>query len=108
MRLYVAGPMSGCAEHNFPAFREAARQLQQAGYEVTDPSTLGEHADWSWADYLKRDLPELLKCDGVALLPGWHASNGAQLERDVATRLDMHAVPATWWTRNAWQFRVTA
>lgn len=95
MRLYVCGPMTGLPEHNFPAFREAAAKLVEAGYKVTDPSELGQHDYWEWADYLKRDIPELLKCDGVALLPGWHHSKGAGLEYLIATDLGMptHGVP---------------
>lgn len=99
MRLYVCGPMTGYQDHNFPAFRAAAAELVAAGYEVTDPSTLGEHEDWSWADYLKRDIPELLKCDGVALLPGWAHSRGASLEYHVADALGMQAWGVPWWTR---------
>jgi Domain of unknown function (DUF4406) len=97
MRLYLAGPMTGYPEHNFPAFRAAAKQLTEAGYEVTDPSTLGEHDDWAWADYLRRDLPELLKCDGVALLPGWARSKGASLEQFVARYLDMRYGAVSYW-----------
>lgn len=95
MKLYVCGPMTGVPDKNFPAFRTAAEQLRQAGYEVVDPSTLGEHDNWAWADYLKRDLPEMLKCDGLALLPGWEHSRGAGLEYLVARGLGMrhHGVP---------------
>lgn len=101
MKLYVCGPMTGYPEHNFPAFRAAAQTLAAAGYEVTDPSTLGEHEDWAWADYLKRDLPEMLKCDGIAVLFGWHKSKGARLEIDVAETLGMPYWAVQWWVREA-------
>lgn len=32
-RLYVAGPMSGLPDHNYPAFREAATRLRDLGYQ---------------------------------------------------------------------------
>lgn len=107
MKLYVCGPMTGYPAKNFPAFRSAALTLRQAGYEVVDPSTLGEHDDWEWADYLKRDLPELLQCDGLSLLPGWIHSKGAELEYVVATELGMptHGVPE--WTVRAPVWTVT-
>jgi hypothetical protein len=100
-RLYIAGPMTGLPEQNFPAFRAAAAQLVEAGYEVTDPSTLGEHDDWAWADYLKRDLPELLKCDGVAVLDGWSESKGASIEVRVADELGMQVWSVLSWVVNA-------
>jgi len=100
-RIYIAGPMTGLPEHNFPAFRAAAARLVESGYEVTDPSTLGEHDDWSWADYLRRDLPELLKCDGVALLPGWLFSRGARLEWRTARRVGIARHRVHRWVSNA-------
>ena len=38
MRLYLAGPMSGIKDFNFPAFNEAAEHLRKLGYEVFNPS----------------------------------------------------------------------
>ena len=37
-RLYVAGPMRGIKDFNFPAFDEAATFLRNAGYEVCNPA----------------------------------------------------------------------
>lgn len=85
--VYVSGPMTGLPEHNFPAFRTAAAALWAAGFEVLDPSVFGEHVGWSWADYLRRDLPDVLRADVLALLPGWQDSRGARLEVHVAREL---------------------
>jgi len=89
MKLYLSGPMTGIPDHNFPAFHAAAAELRAAGYEVVNPAELGEHADWAWADYLKRDLRVLLDCDGIAMLAGWRDSRGALLEHHVAQQLGM-------------------
>ena len=37
-RLYVAGPMTGLPDHNYPAFAEAAARLRAVGYEVESPA----------------------------------------------------------------------
>lgn len=99
-RLYVAGPMTGYKDHNFPAFDAAARKLRAAGFDVENPADTGLVEDWEWADYLRYDLPLLLKCDGVATLDRWHLSKGAQLEVHVALKLDMTvATPSSWVAR---------
>lgn len=97
MRLYVSGPMTGYPDHNFPAFRTAAQELRNAGFEVLDPSELGVDPEFTWADYLRRDLALLLECYGVALLPGWEYSRGALLEIHVAQQLEMPIDTVSFW-----------
>lgn len=87
MKLYIAGPMSGIEEHNFPAFYLAEAQLREAGYRVVNPASVNQIGT-PWTDCLKKDLKKLLDCDGLALLPGWEHSRGATLEHDVAERLE--------------------
>lgn len=43
----------------------------------------------TWENYLKADITKMLTCDIVYLLPDWQESKGAQLERDIALRLNM-------------------
>lgn len=93
MRLYVSGPMTGIPEHNFPAFRQASANLAEVGYEVLDPSRHGADPAFSWEDYLRRDLADVLIVDALALLPGWEASRGATLEVHVAKALGMPCQP---------------
>lgn len=97
MRLYVCGPMTGMVDHNFPAFKQAAAELLDAGYEVENPADFGTVDGWAWEDYLKRDIPLMLECQGLALLPGWHLSEGANLERYIATALGLKSKPVGWW-----------
>lgn len=33
---------------------------------------------------MKKDIPAMLECDGVAVLPGWENSTGAKLELHIA------------------------
>lgn len=38
MRVYIAGPMTGLPEYNFPAFHAAAKAWRDAGWEVLNPA----------------------------------------------------------------------
>lgn len=97
LRLYLSGPMQGMPGHNLPAFERARTRLRRAGYLVTCPAELGHVEDWEWADYLRRDIRELLDCHAVAVLPGWQDSKGARLETHVADELGMRAEPVEFW-----------
>lgn len=97
MTLSLAGPISGksydVARMDFSA---AARLLERHGYEVVNPM-----------DHTYRGMPrekcmriaigKLLECDGVALMPGWEKSLGAQLEHAVATQCGIVASPEWQW-----------
>jgi len=91
VKLYVSGPMTGIPEHNFPAFNAAAAALRAAGFEVVNPADNGADptGQTTWADYLRKDLVDMLGCKGLALLDGWHRSKGARLEYHVASELAM-------------------
>jgi len=83
-RWYIAGPMRGMDRLNRPAFYTAATRLRKAGHEAVNPFELTLAEDLSIRDYMKVDLPALLECNGVALLPGWEKSKGARVEALVA------------------------
>ena len=89
MRIYIAGPMSGIDSLNFPAFHEAAARLRGQGFEVVNPAEINPDHAMPWAECMRRDIAELVKCDAIYLLPGWENSKGANLERDIASRLGM-------------------
>ncbi len=89
-RLYLAGPMSGYAEHNFPEFNRVAALLRAEGHEVFNPA---ENADGGVqrprSFYMRRDIPALMDCDAIAVLPNWQQSRGACLEMWIAIDLNM-------------------
>lgn len=95
MATYIAGPMTGYAEFNHPAFHAKAAELRAAGEDVINPA---EHdaeigLDQPWDSYLRRDLVLLAeRCDKIVLLEGWEKSNGATLERYVGEQLGMTIV----------------
>ncbi len=102
MIVFVSGPMTGLPDHNYPAFHEASLQLRKAGYTVVNPAAAGTVPGWAWRDYIIRGLTDLIRCDGVALLDGWTASPGAQMEMRVALAMNLPVrVLADWLAREA-------
>lgn len=96
-RIYVAGPMTGLPEFNYPAFRSAAASLAEAGHQVEDPSTNENPTPGDYHGWLRAGLAQLIRCDGVALLDGWEASGGARLEVNIAATLGMSVKPLAEW-----------
>lgn len=95
MKVYLAGPMTGLPELNFPAFHAAAANLRAAGFEVVSPAEINPDPGMKWEDAMRKDIPELVKCHAIALLPGWEASRGARLEKTIADALGMPQVGTT-------------
>ncbi len=107
--LYVAGPMSGYPDLNFPAFHAKAAELRAAGYVVINPAEINGGADElvacasmtpeelqaHWQKCMRKDITELCKCDGIAMLDGWTRSKGATLEHHVAKSLGLLVIEAT-------------
>lgn len=104
MRVYIAGPMSGLPNLNHEAFDAARDLIAGQGHEPVSPADLGVAAGLtvrdaygvvsvmpgvSWADSMRADLAELVRCDAIAYLPGWETSAGAGLEHHVAFRLGL-------------------
>lgn len=92
LRWYVAGPMSGLPLLNFPAFNAAAARIRALGHEAVNPAEVNPDPNMAWAEAMKRDIPELLKCDGVVMLPGWQSSRGARIEHNLAVQLGLRVV----------------
>ena len=94
MKVYVAGPMSGLPEYNFPLFREVCALLRSdyPEWEVISPHEMDEKdtvEGWSWQDFMRRDMKVIADCHAIALLPGWATSKGARLEHHVARELGL-------------------
>lgn len=95
--LYISGPMTGIKDHNFPAFNRAAEVLRNVGYTILNPADKGIIEGWTWEDYLKYDLNEVLKSDGIATLPGFTWSKGAMLETHVAFAVGIPVDDVDYW-----------
>ena len=114
MNIYLAGPMRGIPEFNFPAFHEAAARLRAEGHEVFSPAeranerygtdiskdnTTGDEAEaaaqhgFSLREALAADLAWICQhADAVYLLPGWQNSKGATAERALGLALGLEIV----------------
>lgn len=89
MKVYLAGPMSGLPEWNYPAFHEAAATLRSFGYDVENPAENHDgRTDLPLAEYFKLDLPQVCESDAVVVLPGWRQSSGAGVEVRLAEHLN--------------------
>lgn len=96
--LYIAGPMTGLPDLNFPAFFEAEDLLKKAGFVVLNPADRAGRVTgqpWSW--YLRRGVADVTESDGIALLPGWGDSRGARLEWFVGRGLNLPITTVEGW-----------
>ncbi len=89
MRIYVAGPMTGHPELNFPAFHAAAAELRALGHHVENPAEINADPKAQWLDCMRMDIARLVTCDAVYLLPGWEKSRGAKVEHGLAVGLGL-------------------
>lgn len=103
MKVYIAGPMSGLPDFNYPAFNAAEGELLVAGHYPLNPArseesnTTGKPQHWVW--YMRHALRMVADADGVALLPNWEQSKGAQLEHHVAKSLELDVRPLGEWIK---------
>lgn len=101
MRYYLAGPMSGFPQFNFPLFYRVTKELRDRGYDIVSPAELDDKEDSgaamsspdgdpnnrqhmgnkTWADFLARDVKLIAdEVQGIVFLPEWFKSRGAKLE----------------------------
>lgn len=113
--FYLAGPMTGIPNFNFPAFNAAAKHLRSQGHRVFnpaerdlerhngvdisannpkgDPALAAKVHGFSLRDALADDTAFICKeADSIAMLPGWEKSNGARAEHALAIALGHHIV----------------
>ena len=90
MIVYIAGPMTGIPENNYPAFNAAEDALTAAGHTVLNPARNGTIVGSNaWQQYMRLSIAQVLQSEAVAFLPGWLSSRGALLERRIATALGL-------------------
>lgn len=97
MTIYVAGPVTGVEGLNLPAFEDAARALEEAGFRAMIPHRfVPGGADHERA--MRMTLLWLLShADGVCILDGWAHSRGAQVEVDVAMAVGLKVGALRYW-----------
>ncbi|WP_156773566.1 DUF4406 domain-containing protein, partial [Paraburkholderia tropica] len=60
MKLYLAGPMTGYAELNFPLFRAEAARLRALGFEIVNPAELNADPTAQWLDCMRIDIAAMM------------------------------------------------
>lgn len=95
MKTYLAGPMTGHPDLNFPAFHAEAARLRALGFEVVNPAEINTDPDAKWVDCMRKDIAALVTCERLALLPGWAHSRGALLEHHIAHALGLRIAPSS-------------
>jgi hypothetical protein len=93
MRLYIAGPMTGLPEFNFPAFHAAAFALRTIGFHVENPAENPAPPCGSWLGYMRMAVAQVAKADAIVMLPGWQNSRGANVEYQLAVGLGLPVWP---------------
>lgn len=113
MKIYLAGPMRGIPEFNYPAFHAASAKLRADGHVVFSPAEKDierDGVDWGKAQTdgdlkaaeakgfsLRQALGDDLawicsEAEAIALLPGWQHSKGANAERATALALGLEII----------------
>lgn len=99
-RVYLAGPMRGYPQFNFPAFDKAASLGRALKWEVISPADMDRehgfdervHHDFTPGErreFIRRDVEAIMSLraedgDAIAMLPNWEKSGGARAEYALA------------------------
>jgi nucleoside 2-deoxyribosyltransferase len=101
--VYVAGPLSADTEYqktlNVRFAERVAQELWRMDFSVICPHKNTEHFDGcvmkeDWEVWLRGDLKQISRCDGVVMLPKWEKSKGAVVEHDFAKE---RGIPVFYW-----------
>jgi len=97
MTVYISGPITG-NDNYIDDFADAFIRLHNLGHNPVSPIDIGMdiekklHRKPTWAEYMREDIRELMRCDGIYMLDGWEASSGARLEEHIAMRLEIKRI----------------
>lgn len=103
-KIYIAGPMTGKPEFNYPVFFAAEEYLRSHGALVMNPAILPK--GFEHHEYMQIAIPMLQTCEVVAFLPGWQQSKGARMEftkahhgQKILLQLDVDHVAGKPWVK---------
>jgi hypothetical protein len=106
--IYIAGPMRGVEDFNFPAFDRQAEVLKNQGWRVINPAEMDRENGYpssgpmeydpavNYKDQefmrvaLERDLIEICRnCTAIYMMSGWEKSRGAVAEWHTAKAIGL-------------------
>ena len=92
--IYIAGPMTGIEDYNYPLFNQVAAELRQYGFFVLNPAeALNGDQTLDYHQYMRSAIHLVLQAWALVLLPGWENSRGARLEVLLAQKLGLPISP---------------
>ena len=98
LKVYIAGPMRGLPDFNYPTFNFYAERAREAGFAVVNPAEIAaqfgtpEEINGNralLAAVVAAELHALDTCNAICLLPGWEKSVGAKRELARALQLGL-------------------
>lgn len=99
--LYLSGRITGEPDLGVAQFNEHQWALERQGYTVLNPTSIEGDPNNSWEWWMKRALSMMMEAQGVAMLPNWNLSRGAQIEYGLAQHLGMTPAPVATWLMQA-------
>jgi len=101
--IYIAGPMTGLPEFNYPAFFKAENRIGHE-WRVLNPARMdgidttgmkGLHSEvpeFCLKQAMKRNCHAICESDAIYMLKGWEHSRGAMVELQLAIylKLEIH------------------
>lgn len=91
--IYIAGPMTGIPNFNYPAFHEAESVLKRLFPDavIENPArNFGGRQDLPYETYLEAAFKQVRRSDTIFLLPGWKESKGVARELEIAKDLKLN------------------
>ena len=106
--IYIAGPMRGHDDYNYPAFDRQQKVLEQQGWKVINPAEMDRNDEKpingpmqfdpenNYEDHefmrnaLKRDMVAICDdCTAIYMMSNWEISKGAKTELALAKALGL-------------------
>ncbi len=84
-RIYLSGAITGVTKYK-ERFAWATNRTRLLAADIVNPAEQWQEYDgvWSWHDYMRACIKELLECDVLIQLPCSTKSRGVDIERQVA------------------------
>lgn len=90
-KVYISSKMKGLPDFNFPAFDKKAKELEDMGFEVLNPATIGNKygTDKPISFYRRKNLEMLLQADILFIFGDVENSKGVEFEKLIAREIDL-------------------